>query len=55
MFVYCKCYISIEWTFLKKLMLVKQVHQKSVIIVTICISYIKVLSFNQIFADAMIY
>ena len=28
MFVYCKCYISIELTFLKELMLIKQVDQK---------------------------
>ena len=30
MFVYYKCYISIELTFLKELMLIKQVYQKSV-------------------------
>ena len=35
MFVYYKCYISIESTFLKELMLTKQVHQKSAIFVTI--------------------
>ena len=29
MFVYCKCYISIELTFLKELMLTEQVHRKS--------------------------
>ena len=29
MFVYYKCYILIELTFLKELMLIKQVHQKS--------------------------
>ena len=34
MFVYYKCYISIEPTFLKETMLIKQVHQKSVIFVT---------------------
>ena len=39
MFVYYKCCIMIEWTFLKELMLIKQVHQKSVIFVTIGISY----------------
>ena len=33
MFVYYKCYIMIELTFLKELMLIKQVHQKSVIFV----------------------
>ena len=38
MFAYYKCYISIELTFLKELMLIKQVHQKSVIFVTIGIS-----------------
>ena len=40
MFVYYKCYISIELTFLKELMLIKQVHQKSVIFVTNGISLI---------------
>ena len=30
-----KCYIMIELTFLKELMLVKQVHEKSVIFVTV--------------------
>ena len=40
MFVYYKCYISIELTFLKELMLIKQVHQKSVIFVTNGISSI---------------
>ena len=38
MFVYCKLYILIELTFLKELMLIKQVHQKSVMFVTIGIS-----------------
>ena len=38
MFVYCKCYIMIELTFLKELMLTKQVHQKCVIFVTFGIS-----------------
>ena len=32
MFVYNKCYIPIEYTFLKELMLIKQVNQKSVIL-----------------------
>ena len=32
MFVYYKCYIPIEYTFLKELMLIKQVNQKSVIL-----------------------
>ena len=37
-------------------MLIKQVHQKSVIVVTIVISYIIVWSVNQLFAiDVMIY
>ena len=35
MFVYYKCYISIELMFVKELMFIKQVHQKSVIFVTI--------------------
>ena len=35
MFLYYKCYISIELSFLKELMLVKQVHQKSAMFVTI--------------------
>ena len=39
MFVYYKCYISIELTFLKELMLTKQKHQKSVIFVTIGIKF----------------
>ena len=47
MFVYCKCYIWIELSFLKEFILIKQVHQKSVIFITIGISYIMVLSFNQ--------
>ena len=34
MFVCYKCYIMIELTFLKELMLIKQVHQKSVMFVT---------------------
>ena len=34
MFVYYKCYIFIEPTFLKETMFIKQVHQKSVIFVT---------------------
>ena len=38
MFVYYKCYIMIELTFLKWLMLIKQVHQNNVILATICIS-----------------
>ena len=33
MFVFYKCYIMIELAFLKELMLIKQVHQKSVIFV----------------------
>ena len=54
MFVYCKCYILIELTFLKELMLIKQVHQKSVLFATICISQISVLSFNQMSAKDVI-
>ena len=34
-FVYYKCYISIELTFLKELMLIRQANQKSAIFVTI--------------------
>ena len=37
MFVYYECYISIELTFLEILVLIKQVHQKSVIFATIAI------------------
>ena len=37
-FVYYKCYISTELTFLKELMLIKQVYEKSEIFVTIGIS-----------------
>ena len=39
-----------ELTFLKELILIKQVHQKRVLFATIHISYIKVLSFNQMSA-----
>ena len=43
-----------DLTFLKELMLMKQVHQKNVIFVTIGISEIKILCFNQMCAiDAM--
>ena len=35
MFVYYKCYISIELTFLKELMLINKVHQKGVIVFTV--------------------
>ena len=46
----------IELTFLKELMVMKQVHQKSVMFVTIAISLISVLSFNQMSAiDFMVY
>ena len=38
MFVYYKCYFSVELTLPKKLMLIKQVHQKNVISVTIGVS-----------------
>ena len=51
-----KSYIMIELTFLKELKLIKQVHQKSVMFVTIGISEIINLSVNQMSAiDAMIY
>ena len=56
MFVYCKYYISIEFTFLEEMMLIKQVHQKSVIFVTIGIFKINILSFNGVSPiDAIIY
>ena len=38
MFKYYKCYIMVEFIFLKEFVLMKQVHQKSVIFVTIGIS-----------------
>ena len=38
MFVYYKCYSSIELTFLKELMLIKQVNQTSKLFATIGIS-----------------
>ena len=50
MFVYYKYYISIELTFLKELMLIKQANQNSVKFVIIGISKIIVLSFNQMSA-----
>ena len=37
MFVYYKCYISIELTFLKELMLIKQANQKGAMFVTTAI------------------
>ena len=37
MFLYYKCYISIDLTFLKELMLIKQANQKNPIFVTIFI------------------
>ena len=56
MFVYYKCYIMIELTFLKELMLKRKANEKIAIFVTIDISEIKVLSFNQMWAiDVMIY
>ena len=46
----------IELKFLMKLMLIKQVHQKTVMFVIISIFLISNLSFNQMFAiDVMIY
>ena len=47
MFVYHKCYISIEWTFLKEFMLIRQANQKSAIFFTIGIFKIKALNFEQ--------
>ena len=38
MFVYYKCYTLIELTYMNEIMLIKQVHKKSVILVTIGIS-----------------
>ena len=55
MFVYYKWYILIELTFLKELTLIKPVHQKSVMLVTIGISLIIILSFNQMSAIDIIY
>ena len=56
MFVYYKCYIMIELTFLKELMLKRKANEKIAVFVTIDISEIKVLSFNQMWAiDVMIY
>ena len=44
MFVYYKCYISTELTFLEELILIKQVHQESVaVIVTIDIKVINLM------------
>ena len=45
-----KCYIMIELTFLKELVLIRQANHKSEIFVTIGIFYIKDLSFNHIYA-----
>ena len=46
----------IELTFMRELILIEQVHQKSVMFVTISISQILVLRSNQMSAmDAMIY
>ena len=42
-----KCFIMIQLTFLKVLMLIGQVNQKSVLFATIGIFKIKDLSFNQ--------
>ena len=49
MFVYYKCYISIELRSLKKLMLIKQVNQKSAIFAIIGNFEIKPFNFNQIY------
>ena len=54
-FVYYKCYIYTELTFLNELMLIKQANQKSVMFFTIGIFKIKALSFNQMSAvDVMV-
>ena len=46
----------IELTFMRELILIEQVHQKSVMFVTVSISQILVLRSNQMSAmDAMIY
>ena len=51
-----KCYIMIELTLLKELMLIRQVNQKSAIFVTIGILKIKILNLNKMSAiDARIY
>ena len=51
-----KSYIMIELTFLKELILITQLHQKSVTFITIGISHVIVLSFSQKSAiDVMIY
>ena len=55
-FAYYIFYISIELTFLEEFILLKQVHQKSPIFVTIGIFSMKDLSFVQMSAiDLMIY
>ena len=51
-----KMLFLIELAFLKKFMLIKQVHQKSVIFVTTGIFQTKGLNFNHLYAiDVMIY
>ena len=56
MFGYYQCYISIELTFLKELMLIKQVNQNNANFFAINIFQKKDLTFNQMTAiDAMIY
>ena len=53
---YKKYYTMIELTFLKELMLIKQVHQKSVMFPTIGTLQIIVFSFSQMSTiDGMIY
>ena len=47
MFICYKCYILIELTFLKKLMLIKQTNQKSAIFVTISIFLNQGFKFQQ--------
>ena len=61
MFIYCKCYIMIELMFLKELILIKQIHWKNAIFVTIGIKkgklktkkYIKV--FESIYKNGKSY
>ena len=55
MFVYYKCYISIELKFLKERMLTKQANQKKAMFVTIGIVFIKGFKFQpNVCIDAMI-
>ena len=49
MFVHYKCYVMVELTFLKEMILIKQVNQDCKIFVTIGIFNIDASRFNQIF------